>query len=96
MRTRNVSVGSAAADELCVAANATTAVKMLSDLFMALVCSAFVHRRWVETPNDLKLSDRGARRGGCMVAVRWRPEAAAVTCGAVRCSAWLGASFIGK
>ena len=44
----------------------------------------------VATPNDPKLSDRGARRGGCTVAERRRPEAAAVTCGAVRCSAWLG------
>ena len=42
------------------------------------------------TPNDPKLSDRGARRGTCVVGERRRPEAGAVTCGAVRCSAWLG------
>ena len=51
----------------------------------------------VETPNDPKLSDGGARRAGCgdvagagwaKVAGRW--AAASVTRGAVRCSAWLG------
>jgi hypothetical protein len=41
-------------------------------------------------PNDPKLSDRGARRGGCTVGGKAVAEAAAVTCGAVRCSAWLG------
>src|SRR5258708_18228000 len=41
-------------------------------------------------PNDPKLSDRGGWRDGCMVAERRRPEAASVTAGAVRCSAWLG------
>ena len=35
-----------------------------------------------------KLSDRGARRGGCMERERRGLEAAAVTPGAVRC-AWL-------
>ena len=42
------------------------------------------------TPNDPKLSDRGARRGTCMVGGKAVAEAGAVTCGAVRCSAWLG------
>ena len=40
-----------------------------------------------EAPDDLKLSDGG----GCAVGLR---GAAAVTAGAVRCSAWLGA-FVG-
>ena len=44
------------------------------------------------TPNDPKLSDCGARRAGCVVGERRWPEAASVTRGAVRCSAWLGDS----
>ena len=43
-------------------------------------------------PNDPKLSDRGVRRGTCMVGGKAAVEAGAVTHGAVRCSAWLGAS----
>ncbi len=43
--------------------------------------------RW---PNDLKLSDRGVRRGTCMAGGKAAVEAGAVTHGAVRCSAWLG------
>lgn len=42
------------------------------------------------TPNDPKLSDRGVRRGTCMVGGKVAAEAGAVTHGAVRCSAWLG------
>jgi len=42
------------------------------------------------TPNDLKLSDSGVRRGTCMVGGKAAAEAGAVTHGAVRCSAWLG------
>ena len=42
------------------------------------------------TPNDPKLSDRGVRRGTCMVGGKAAVEAGAVTHGAVRCSAWLG------
>ena len=42
------------------------------------------------TPNDLKLSDGGVRRGTCMVGGKAAAEAGAVTHGAVRCSAWLG------
>ena len=42
-------------------------------------------------PNDPKLSDRGVRRGTCMVGGKAAAEADAVTHGAVRCSAWLGA-----
>lgn len=44
-----------------------------------------------ESPNGPKLSDSG----GCAVGERRRQEAGAVTASAVRCSAWLGASFIG-
>ena len=47
------------------------------------------HELWAKPPNDPKLSDCGARRAGCMVGERRRPEAASVTRGAVRCSAWL-------
>lgn len=43
---------------------------------------------------DPKLSDSGVRRGTCMVGGKAAAEAGAVTHGAVRCSAWLGASFI--
>ena len=46
----------------------------------------------VAAPNDPKLSDRGARRGTCAVGGKAAVEAGAVTCGAVRCSAWLGVS----
>ena len=44
----------------------------------------------VFTSNDPKLSDRGVRRGTCMVGGKAAAEAGAVTHGAVRCSAWLG------
>jgi len=44
-----------------------------------------------ESPNDPKLSDSGVRRGTCMVGGKAVAEAGAVTHGAVRCSAWLGA-----
>ena len=47
------------------------------------------HELWAKPPNDPKLSDCGARRAGCMVGERRRLEAASVTRGAVRCSAWL-------
>jgi len=40
-----------------------------------------------ESPNDLKLSDSGVRRGTCMVGGKAAAEAGAVTHGAVRCSA---------
>ena len=46
------------------------------------------------SPNDPKLSDRGVRRGTCMVGGKVAVEAGAVTCGAVRCSAWLGALVV--
>ena len=52
------------------------------------------HRKRVETPNDLKLSDSGVRRGTCMVGGKAAAEAGAVTHGAVRCSAWLGVAVI--
>ena len=45
------------------------------------------HGRRAQSPNDLKLSDSGVRRGSCAVGLR---GAATVTHGAVRCSAWLG------
>ena len=38
----------------------------------------------VATPNDPKLSDRGVRRGTCMVGGKAAAEAGAVTHGAVR------------
>ena len=44
----------------------------------------------VATPNDPKLSDGEGWRAGCVVGERRRQEAASVTAGAVRCSAWLG------
>ena len=47
----------------------------------------------VATPNDPKLSDGGGWRDGCAVGERRRQEAASVTAGAVRCSAWLGVPF---
>ena len=47
-----------------------------------------------ESPNDLKLSDGGVRRGTCMVGGKAAAEAGAVTHGAVRCSAWLGVAVI--
>ena len=50
------------------------------------------HGERVKGPNDPKLSDREARHDCCMVGERRRPEAASVMRGAVRCSAWLGAS----
>ena len=46
------------------------------------------------TPNDLKLSDSGVRRGTCTVGGKAAVEAGAVTHGAVRCSAWLGVAVI--
>jgi len=46
------------------------------------------------SPNDPKLSDSGVRRGTCAEGGKAAVEAGAVTCGAVRCSAWLGVSFI--
>ena len=47
----------------------------------------------IQLPNDPKLSDRGARRGTCTAGGKAAAEAGAVTCGAVRCSAWLGRRF---
>ena len=55
-----------------------------------------IHKMRGVTPNDPKLSDRGARRGTCMVGGKAAAEAGAVTCGAVRCSAWLGVTLLGK
>ena len=46
-------------------------------------------RNFHDKPNDLKLSYGGGWRGSCAVGERRRQEAAAVTAGAVRCSAWL-------
>jgi len=40
----------------------------------------------VATPNALKLSNSGVRRGTCMVGGKAAAEAGAVTHGAVRCS----------
>ena len=55
---------------------------------------ARIHCGAWKSPNDPKLSDRGARRGTCTVGGKAAAEAGAVTCGAVRCSAWLGAGWI--
>ena len=55
-----------------------------------------VARETRATPNDLKLSDSGVRRGTCMVGGKAAVEAGAVTHGAVRCSAWLGVAAVGK
>ncbi len=46
----------------------------------------------VGAPNDPKLSDGGGWRAGCTVGGKAAAEAASVTAGAVRCSAWLGVS----
>ena len=48
------------------------------------------HSVRVATSNDLKLSDCGGWRAGCMVGGKAAAEAASVTAGAVRCSALLG------
>ena len=50
----------------------------------------------VATPNDPKLSDRGVRRGTCMVGGKAAAEAAGVTAAPVRCSAWLGVAVISE
>ena len=50
----------------------------------------------MKTPNDPKLSDGGGWRGPCLVGGKAAAEARAVTAGAVRCSAWLGASFVAR
>ena len=64
-------------------------VQLLNDLY-----DGHVQIGIGESPNDPKLSDRGARRGTCMVGGKAAVEAGAVTCGAVRCSAWLGVAVI--
>ena len=46
------------------------------------------------TPNDPKLSDGRGWRGPCMAGGKAAAEAASVTAGAVRCSAWLGVAVI--
>ena len=45
-------------------------------------------------PNDPKLSDSPGWRDRCAVGERRRQEAAGVTAGRVRCSAWLGVAVI--
>ena len=52
--------------------------------------------RAAKAPNDPKLSDCGGWRAGCMVGGKAAAEAASVTAGAVRCSAWLGVAAVGK
>jgi hypothetical protein len=44
--------------------------------------------------NDPKLSDGGGWRAGCTAGGKAAAEAASVTAGAVRCSAWLGVAVI--
>ena len=56
-------------------------------------------REAARRPNDPKLSDGGGWRSPCAGAGGWgrrRWEAWAVTAGAVRCSAWLGAFVMWK
>ena len=48
------------------------------------------HSECAKAPNDPKLSDCGGRRGCCMAGGKAAAEAATVTPGAVRRSAWLG------
>ena len=55
---------------------------------------SFIQGKRERSPNDHKLSDRGVRRGTCMVGGKGAAEAGAVTHGAVRCSAWLGLGVI--
>ena len=49
-----------------------------------------IHSTGERKPNDPKLSDGGGWRAGCTVGGKVAAEAASVTAGAVRCSAWLG------
>ena len=49
-----------------------------------------LHGKREESPNDPKLSDSPGWRDRCVVGERRRQEAAGVTAGRVRCSAWLG------
>ena len=65
-------------------------VRLLNTGGLVNVSRLFVVAR-VFSAYDPKLSDRGARRGTCTVGGKVAVEAGAVTHGAVRCSAWLGA-----
>ena len=56
--------------------------------------NSVIHSTGEQTPNDPKLSDGGGWRAGCMVGGKAAVEAASVTAGAVRCSAWLGVAVI--
>ena len=47
------------------------------------------------SPNDPKLSDSPGWRDRCAAGERRRQEAAGVTAGRVRCSAWLGVIGLG-
>ena len=58
-----------------------------SELTVMEACS---DTRDVATSNDPKLSDGGGWRAGCTLGGKAAAEAASVTAGAVRCSAWLG------
>ena len=64
----------------------------LDDLYE---CETHLRVREV-APNDPKLSDGGGWRAGCMVGGKVAAEAASVTAGAVRCSAWLGVAAVVK
>ena len=59
------------------------------------VSSRFIMDGASQSPNDPKLSDGGGWRAGCMVGGKAAAEAASVTAGAVRCSAWLGVAGFG-
>ena len=65
-------------------------VEEVSRVFKRDGCLGFHGTR--KTPNDPKLSDGGGWRAGCTVGGKAAAEAASVTAGAVRCSAWLGVS----
>ena len=89
------------------AAARTTADSEPLDILVTLasgsVMEGYVLGRGEESPNDPTLSDGGARRAGCGKAAGagWAQAAgwcaaASVTRGAVRCSAWLGASLVAR
>ena len=57
-------------------------------------CKSSLNRTRVATPNDLKLSDRRLGRDACAVGGKAAAEAAGVTAAPVRCSAWLGVTWL--
>ena len=55
-----------------------------------------IHSTGERKPNDPKLSDGRGWRDRCMAGGKGAAEAAGVTAALVRCSAWLGVSFIAQ